>query len=319
MESEAAGSRGRRVVVGVLTYRRPVDLAELLPLLDREAAAVDDDVEILVVDNDPAESGRPVVDGSDAGAVPVRYVPEPVPGITAARNRVLDECAGSDVLVFIDDDERPVPGWLSFLLGTFDRGGAAGAVGPVVSEFEVEPEPWIVAGRFFVRRSLPTGTAVDVAATNNLLLDLAVVRRLGLRFDSRFGLVGGSDTLFTRQLTSAGERLLWCQEALVTDQVPAARITRSWVLQRAFRSGNSWSLTSVELARGRSARLRTRVRLSADGLIRLAGGSARVVAGVLLRSVEQNARGRRTLARGAGLLSGAFGYVFAEYRRRPAA
>ena len=38
-----------------------------------------------------------------------------------------------------------------------------------------------IAGRFFNRRRLPTGTEVDVAATNNLLLDLIQLHELGLR------------------------------------------------------------------------------------------------------------------------------------------
>ena len=92
-----------------------------------------------------------------------------------------------------------------------------------MSRFAETPDPWIAAGRFFDRRRLPTGTDLEVAATNNLLLDLAVVRRLGLRFDAAFGLSGGSDTLFTRELVASGERMVWCDEAIVYDIVPTDR------------------------------------------------------------------------------------------------
>ena len=82
---------------------------------------------------------------------------------------------------------------------------------------------------------------MEVAATNNLLLDLGRIRALGLEFDERFGLSGGSDTLFTRPLVARGGRMVWCDEAMVVDNVPAGRLTRDWVLRRALRSGNSAS------------------------------------------------------------------------------
>ena len=219
------------LVLAVLTYRRPADLAELLPELDRQAAGAALGVQILVVDNDPDGAGRPACEG--AGLDRVRYVHEPRPGIAAARNRALAEGAGHRLLAFIDDDERPRPGWLAGLLATLAEHGGPGAVGPVVSRFAAQLSPWVLAGGFFDRRRMPTGTPVTVAATNNLLLDLDVVRAAGLDFDERFGLSGGSDTLFTRRLVRAGGPLIWCDEAVVTDVVPAARCRRDWVLRRA--------------------------------------------------------------------------------------
>lgn len=301
--------------IGLLTFRRPDDLAVVLPLLLDQAASLqrpDLVVEILVVDNDAEGSGRPVVEalGSDR----VRYAVEPSPGIAAARNRVLDEAAHSRFLVFIDDDERPHAGWLQALVGTQQRAEAVAVAGAVVSDFAHEPGPWIAAGDFFRRRRLPTGTRIDVAATNNLLLDMRAVRTAGLRFDAAFGLTGGSDTLFTRRLGLTGP-MVWCDEAVVTDHVPASRLTPRWVLQRAFRSGNSASRVDLVMASETGGRLWARVRGLGRGLPRLGGGLARWAVGHLLRSTSHQARGLRTAARGAGMLSGAVGIVYSEYRR----
>lgn len=301
----------RRVVVAVLTFRRPDDLAELLPLLVEQATEVDADV--MVVDNDPEGSARE--DVTAFGDPRVRYVHEPHPGIAAARNRALDEAHGAEVLVFIDDDERPGEHWLARMVELYRRERCAAVVGPVISEYAHEPERWITEGQFFARRRLPTGTTVEAAATNNLLLDLREVDQLGLRFDERFGLSGGSDTLFTRRLTRAGRRIVWCDEAPVVDAVPAHRLTRRWVLQKAFRSGNSWSRTSLEMCTSGGERLRQRLVLTARGLVRFLGGAARFLAGVVTRSMARQARGLRTLLRGAGLVTGAFGYTYVEYRR----
>jgi succinoglycan biosynthesis protein ExoM len=308
-----ADARTSAVTVAVLTYRRPDDLAAILPQLLEQLPA--EGAQVLVVDNDPDGGGRPTVEA--VGDERIRYVHEPTPGIAAARNRALAE-ADTDVLVFIDDDERPFPGWLDALLAVHARERCAAVVGPVVSEYEVEPEPWIVDGGFFERRRPATGTVVEAAATNNLLLDMRVIRRLGLRFDDRFGLTGGSDTLFTRQLSAAGERLVWCAEAPVVDVVPRHRLTRRWVLQKALRSGNSWARTALELTHGLGARLVLRARLLGAGLVRIAGGVARYVVGVVTVSRRHRARGARTLARGIGLAGGAFGWTYVEYRR-PAA
>jgi glycosyltransferase involved in cell wall biosynthesis len=245
----------------------------------------------------------------------VRYVAEAEPGIASARNRALDEAGGSRLLAFIDDDERPHSGWLLRLLEARASTGAAAVAGAVVSEFDGPLDPWVRAGDFFRRRRPPTGTVITVAATNNLLLDLAVVRRHGLRFDGGFGLTGGSDTLFTRQLTAAGGLMVWCDEAVVTDRVPAARMTRDWVLRRAFRSGNSGSRVEMTLATSGWGRTLVRWNAARRGLPRCIGGGAQWAVGRACGRAQLQARGLRTAARGCGMLAGAFGVVYAEYRR----
>jgi glycosyltransferase involved in cell wall biosynthesis len=245
----------------------------------------------------------------------VDYVAEPVPGISAARNRALTESADSRLLVFIDDDERPSTDWLALLLRTWRVTSPAAVVGPVVSSFEVEPEPWILEGRFFTRKRPATGSIVETAATNNLLLDLSFVREHAIRFDDAFGLSGGDDTMFTRELSRAGGVIVVCDEAVVVDVVPQARISRAWVTKRAMSSGNSWSVTSVKLSASTGARLRTRGGLTLKGGIRLIGGAARFAAGAVTNRRDLRARGVRTVARGTGMLLGAWGYKYLEYRR----
>lgn len=313
VDLESGGGQRLRVVAAVLTYRRPQDLAALLPELFRQAVSCSADVEVLVVDNDPGAGARSYV-GSFPH--PVRYVHEPTPGIAAARNRALD-CAGTaDVLIFIDDDERPSARWLETLLEHWQRTGAAAVVGPVISEFDGVLSPWLAAGDFFRRRRLPTGTPLSVAATNNLLVDLVWITGHGLRFEEQFGVSGGEDTLFTRRIDELGGTMEWNDEALVVDRVPADRLTVRWVLQRAFSSGNAWSCVAMHLADNTTRAWRERIVLTGRGSIRLAGGTMRAAVGFLIRSRAHQAKGLRTAARGLGMLLGTFGYVYGEYRRR---
>ena len=118
----------------------------------------------------------------------------------------------------------------------------------MLREYEQAPDPWILAGRYFDRDPIATGTRVPAAGTGNLMLDLRQVRAFGVEFDPVFGLSGGSDTLFTRQLVAAGGQLIWCDSAPVVELIPASRLTRKWVVSRAFRIGNGGSRTSLTLA-----------------------------------------------------------------------
>lgn len=303
------------LTVAVLTYHRHPEIATIVPALLEHVAAAEERgyrTDLLIVDNDAEGGARPVVapylgDG-------VRYVVEPVPGISAARNRALDEAGGRDLLVFIDDDELPRDGWLVRLLETRERAAAVGVAGAVHSVFDGELDPWLAAGGFFQRDCLPTGTRIPRAATNNLLVDLHVTRAHDLRFDAAFGLSGGEDTMFTARLSTYGP-LVWCQEAEVLDRVPSSRMTRRWVLWRALSSGNADSRVDLAVAHGPSARLVARVRAVGDGLIRIAGGLARLAFGCLSGSMRHRARGLRTTARGVGMVTGAFGHAYQAYRR----
>jgi succinoglycan biosynthesis protein ExoM len=293
------------VTVAVPTYRRPDDLRAVLPLLLAQARGAGGGytADVLVVDNDPEGTGAAVV--RELAAADLRYVAEPTPGIAAVRNRAIDEAAGSTLLAFIDDDERPAAGWLAELLRTWSATGAAGVVGRVRVEYVAgELDPWIA-----------TGSAVTVAATSNLLLDLGQVRDLGVRFDPALGAGGGEDSLFTRSLTRSGGRLVWCDEALVLDQLPVERANRKWVLTRAWSHGNAAVLTDLRLAGSLATSLALRGQAVARGLLRVAGGGARWVAGAMLRSDRHQARGLRAVCRGAGMVGAACGVVFEEYAR----
>lgn len=305
------------VVVAIVTYNRLDELVRTVPLVAAQLADLDLAARVLVVDNDARGSAEQVV--SALGLANVSYVVEPVAGIAAARNRALDEAGqtGDDLLVFIDDDERPTRGWLAGLVDEYRKTRPAAVVGPVVSEFAGPVESWITAGGFFDRRRLPTGTEVTVAATNNLLLDVEQIAELELRFDERFGLTGGSDTLFSKQLSATGARMVWCDHAIVVDHVPLERMTRRWVLNRAMRYGNSASRTAVVLADGTVARSRVRVEMLLRGAARVGLGAARMTAGSAAGNERHRARGQRVYMKGRGYIMGALDRAYTEYARPP--
>jgi glycosyltransferase involved in cell wall biosynthesis len=320
-----------RVTIAVPTFHRPAELTTLLPmLLDHasraaELAGADPTrpmpefvAEVLVVDNDPAASGREAVEAiSDPR---LRYVVEAHPGISAVRNRAVDEAASSRLLAFIDDDEHPHDGWLEQLLRTWRSAGHPAAVsGRVVASFAGPLDPWLEAGSFYTRRTMPTGTPIDVAAAGNLLLDLDAVRSSGVRFADDLGLSGGEDTLFSRELHASGGRMVWCDESVITDLVPLDRMTRRWVLKRAWSHGNSASVLRVRLSGGGVRAALARVASVLAGVARIVAGALRWAFGMLSRSLRHQARGARAVWRGGGMVQGAAGVVYQEYARNETA
>jgi hypothetical protein len=306
-----------RVLVAVLTYRRAHLLGPLLAEIVAQKEDVSPGGEVVVIDNDPAASASDAV--SNWASHGVRYVHEPHPGISAARNRALAEAADADLLVFIDDDELPSAGWLAELTSAWRRWGCAAVAGPVPARMLAPASEWVLGSGAFDRRTMPTGTLVQGAGAGNLLLDVRQVRALGLTFDERLGLTGGEDTQFTHELVHRGGEIRWCDEAVAVESVPAERLTRTWVLRRSFRSASSLSRTEVRLAGGALPRWRTRVIVLAKAAVRITLACCGALAAIVRRDVARRARAVATIAAYSGLVVGAFGFGLAEYARSPVA
>lgn len=297
----------------VITYRRPEQLRRAVAAVLEQVTAADVDGYVLVIDNDPQRSASDVV--ASFGTESVRYRPEPTPGIPAARNAALDAAHDDRLIVFIDDDELPQPGWLQALLDAWRDWGCDGIAGPNVRMLDGSEEPWVAASGFFDRRAREHGATIPGAPTSNLLLDMETVRRLGLRFDERFAMTGGSDTLFTGQLVARGGVIRWCENAVTVEPTPPERATREWVLARERRVGNTWSRVHLVLATGRAATLKTCLWLLAIAAKSFAVGAARWSVGTATGNLSARARGSCAVARARGLVLGVVGGSVDEYRR----
>lgn len=307
------------LIVAIPTFRRPEALSSALAVVRAQVDAENDrpgaplHCSILVIDNDPAGAGERIASEHGAG-----YVLEPRPGIAAVRNRALEECALADALLFIDDDEMPEPGWLRAMIEMYTRTRPTAVAGRVVTRLPDGMEPRASEGDAFERPSRTHGQLIHEAATNNLLLDIHGVRRLGVRFDERFGLSGGSDSMFTLQLTRRGGTIRWAEDAVVAEQEDPARHARSWLLMRVFRFGNTSARVRIALAPTAASRLAERMRAFGRGAIRAVGGSARWAIGMVSASRRHRAHGLRIASRGLGMMAGAVGYAHDEYGRRRA-
>lgn len=315
MAEETAGEfrKTGAIIVAVATYRRPELLRAVLPELIRQARALPVHACVIVVDNDPEGGARE--DVSAFVAPDVRYLHEPRPGIAAARNRALDSCEVDDVIVFIDDDEYPTPAWLGTLFSFWQATGCDGVAGPALATFEEDPDEWVKGSRVFAPPEKVTGAVVSGAATNNLLLRVATLRAMELRFDDAYGTSGGSDTRLIHDLIGRGGIVRWCDEAAVLDRIPASRTTRDWILKRTMRTSNTWSRVALDLAKPGIPRLRTAFNLTIRAALRLLRGVSTAGRGRLRRDPALLALGECDIASAVGMLQGAYGVVRSEYAR----
>jgi len=225
------------------TYRRPEHLARVLASCCAQQGDVGE-FEIVVVDNDAAESARPLVaQASRTSAIPIRYVPEPRRGISNARNTGVAQARGRYV-AFIDDDEETDPSWLCRLLATIRACAADAVTGPVYPRLPPGAPPLSLHQRRIYTRDarVPTGTPLARwSGIGNTLLDKTRCFTGPEPFDPRLGLSGGEDSLFLRGLFRRGRRIVWCAEAAAWESLSQDRLDTAYLLRRAFRSGQTYT------------------------------------------------------------------------------
>jgi glycosyltransferase involved in cell wall biosynthesis len=115
------------ISVVICTRDRPGQLETCLRCLSTQEYP---SFEVVVVDNAPSEAVRNIVDAGHAGR-PSRYVPEPRPGLSWARNTGIAAASG-EIIAFLDDDEEPDRHWLAGLACGFARGDDIGCVSGMV-------------------------------------------------------------------------------------------------------------------------------------------------------------------------------------------
>ena len=308
------------VTIAIATMQRPDMLGALLSRLQELLFEQPEPaVEIVVVDNDPGESGRPVIEALRAAGTrfPIHYLTDPRRGIPFVRNTAVSAAlaAGATHIAFIDDDEVPERDWLSTLLHVQNVYDADVVAGPSLSILPSDTPAW-AKGNAFRHESHRTGDPLETCATNNTLVRRRVFERLSPWFDERLALTGGTDRHFFLRAYDAGMRLVWAAEAVVREEVPKSRVTLPWVITRMYRQGACNAFCEIDLERKPLARL----QMLAQGAVFIAGGAALAPLGAL-SALRPKRRGQRLVqyaryaAYGVGLIATATGQgLYEEYK-----
>ena len=227
--------------------------AELLAACLTAAAAqtgVKGSYEIVVVAN--ACSDNTAAGVRDFGArsqVPVRLLEEPKAGLSLARNRGAHASAGR-WLAYLDDDARPVPGWLAAYEGHLaEHPGLEAAGGPIFVDWGPVPMPayWdpvfnVQLGELILDERADAFPEDASPFGGNMLLSREAFGRVG-DFDATLGLQGGRQVMgeeadwFHRFRLTGGRSIGYASGAAILHRVNPARLTRSSVRRRTWHSG----------------------------------------------------------------------------------
>jgi glycosyltransferase involved in cell wall biosynthesis len=247
------------VTVVVPTFRRPDGLARVLRSLGSQ---VDPGVpwSILVVDNDDPPGSQEMFHSVSAQLpVPSRLVFEPRRGASHARNRGITD-AEERIIVFIDDDVDPEPGWLAALVEPIIGGRCEATGGRVVLDPTVPRPRWfheqriggalaafdlgddekdVLPGQYVLTASAAfTRSTIDEAG----LFDPALGPRDGIQLVN-------DDVDFCRRVMATGAQIRYVPSAVVTHELPSARLKRRWLIRRLHQQGRSdWLLDRDAMA-----------------------------------------------------------------------
>lgn len=298
------------VCICVATFKRPSALDRLLRSLSELRLEKNRNVlvRVAIADNDANGSAFATVQGAASYlSIPITYEIEPSRGISYARNRTVRMAGQCDYIAFVDDDEVASERWLDEMLCAITLYDAEVVVGPVLPAFDYLPPSWIIKGGFFDRPRHATGTLISYARTGNALVARRALDQVRGPFDPRFALSGSEDTLLFKQLLHFNARMIWCDEAEVTEIHPASRNVW-WLLKRSFGAANAYVFCERTLG------IKLCGPLSAlKGLIFIAYGLLALAPSLIIGS-DKSVWACSLIAKGLGQLTGAINIKREQYK-----
>ncbi|MBD0267798.1 MAG: glycosyltransferase family 2 protein [Cyanobacteria bacterium Co-bin8] len=207
--------------------------------------------EILVIDNASTDATRQVVE-QRLDHARLRYLYEPVLGLSVARNRGAVAAQGR-LLAYLDDDAEASVGWLSALNQAFAADAEVAIAGGKVTLLwppNTLPPRWLspaLAGNLgaYDLGELPqliTQPGLTPRGLNYAIRQ-AFLQQIG-GFDPQLGRVGknllsNEELHMTQQALKRGFKVLYLPEALVAHQVAPERLNPRWFLRRSWWQGIS--------------------------------------------------------------------------------
>lgn len=192
--------------------------------------------ELVLVNNNCVDSTDDVV-AEFTGRLPIKYVHEPTPGLSHARNAGLRVATGR-LIIFTDDDVSPYPSWLVSYWHAFTLDGTGFYFGgPLESEFEQTP-----VDSEILRKAPLSVKGLDYGPNKLVRRDLIFIGpnwacpRKGLEevggFNSSLGLVGGRKKIsvgeesdIMRRLRDIGWMPCYLPDARLRHFVPADKVS----------------------------------------------------------------------------------------------
>ncbi|MCP4937422.1 MAG: glycosyltransferase family 2 protein [bacterium] len=207
--------------------------------------------EILVVDNASTDETANVVQQylEHNRAVSIRYLFEPLTGLSRARNLAVAESQG-DIIAFLDDDAIADHHWLAALLDVYDTNPAAWAVGGKVKPVWEAPRPiWMTDDIVAHLAILDLGDELLPVSPPRYLVGAncsfrrQVFKEVGL-FETNLGrygtqLLDGEEAELLARIREHGGLVLYAPHVIVGHRIQADRTIRRYFINYAYQAGRS--------------------------------------------------------------------------------
>lgn len=274
-----------KISVVVCTHNRDRFLKRcLLSLLDQSLDP--EQYEVLVVDNASTDTTSHICH-SFKERQNFRYVFEPVPGLSQARNTGWKQARG-EYIAYIDDDAWAVKEWLEFALDGFAVSPAPDWVGgPVTLEWEIPPPRWLTEDYYGALGWVDWGGLSRFVDPQrewlvgcNSLFNSKMLEQLG-GFDTRLGrkknsLLSGEEVQLHHRLITAGGSIYYHSGVRVHHFVEKERLERSYFYRRYYWGGITDYIMAKTL-RGVVSQIATEKSSGIKRLARLAANSVKSV------------------------------------------
>ena len=192
-----------------------------------------DPFELIVVDNNSSDGTKEAIDAYVKQSQNIRYLFEPLPGASRARNLGIT-CARADIVAFLDDDVRAGEGWIETIIDTFDRHPNVTFIGgKVLPDWCETPPEWLTRDHWSPlalvdygdRPFYVTGDRPVCLVSANLAVRRSAFDKFGL-FNDAF--LRCEDHELEDRILYAGGRGLYVPTLSVHTTVPPARLLKAY-------------------------------------------------------------------------------------------
>jgi len=212
--------------------------------------------EIIVVDNKSTDNTKNIALDNFSTVSNLKYLYEPVLGLSQARNTGLNRANGKYV-AYLDDDAIANPRWLENILEVFEKatpqpGIVSGRVKPIWERSRPVWLPdkllgsltivdWSKQAIFLNKEQWPAGA--NIAFPKNLL------EKVG-GFDTALGRKGNKllsmEEIDVRQkIEDKGYKCYYSPDIVVSHHIPALRLTKRWFVRRWYWQGFSIAVNQI--------------------------------------------------------------------------
>jgi len=301
--------------VATLTRQRPKMLEALLRSWSSLMIPEKVKVTFLVVENDTEERSKDLIETLRPAFknCDLVYALETESGIPFARNRAAKESIeiGSDLLLFVDDDEEVPRDWLQKIIQGY-RNSEAKLIGAPLRARRPEENLTFLQKLMFTnlksryrkkerrasRKASLKGTTGVTIVTNNWLAETSLFSEHNIWFDESMRHTGGTDSKFYAEVIAKGLQTAWVQGAHVYETIPPER------LSFLYQYGRARDQSNTNFRRKNNGTVRLNLIVLTSILIKLIA-----VIGLILTLPITAGRTLMTLARALGWIAGRIGAI----------